>query len=245
VTMSDADIIAARPPRGRDGPMVDHTPPNTSSGTRHGISVPNSAERAAESRPDRRRSPREPAPEPVRGTGARRRLLWLIGVIVSVIFAWSRSLLLTSDPIDETQRQIVSQAVMRLRTAGFSNEVLMLRHVANYRATDNWWNQYLGHRDAYAATNFPLGVVTLYPEFFKVAVDDTERASILLHEARHLLGRGEEAALEAVWHGKRQLGWTVEDYGETQVWKNTREWTEAALPALFSCGPDHNADCTP
>jgi hypothetical protein len=43
----------------------------------------------------------------------------------------------------------------------------MLRHFANYRATDNWWNIYLGHSDAYAATNSPLGVVTRYSPVFR------------------------------------------------------------------------------
>src|SRR5689334_6819712 len=126
------------------------------------------------------------------------RLLWLIGVIVTLVFLWSRSLLLTSEPIDSNQRQLVMQAIRVLEQSGFSRDVVMLRHFANYRATDNWWNQQLGHRDAYAATNFPLGVVTLYGPFFKVAVDDTERAAILLHEAQHLSGAGEAAALETV-----------------------------------------------
>jgi hypothetical protein len=50
-----------------------------------------------------------------------------------------------------------------------------VRTVVSYRRTDNWWNQYVGHHAAYAATNFPFGVVTLYPAFFRYAVDDTER----------------------------------------------------------------------
>jgi hypothetical protein len=171
------------------------------------------------------------------------RLLWLAGVIVAVVFLWSRSLLLTSDAIDDRQQQIVLRAVSQLDRSGFSREVLVLRHFANYRATDNWWNLYLGHPGAYAATNFPLGVVTLYPAFFTTAVDDTERAAILLHEAQHLWGSGEEAALERVWSNKQQLGWTAEQYGQTRVWRNTREWTMAAVPALFRCGSDRQSDC--
>lgn len=120
------------------------------------------------------------------------------------------------------------QSIALLDRAGFSREVLVLRHFANYRATDNWWNQYLGHREAYAATNFPLGIVTLYPPFFTVAVDDTERAVILLHEAQHLWGSGEDAALERVWREKQRLGWTAGAYGETRVWKNVKEWTAQA-----------------
>jgi hypothetical protein len=175
--------------------------------------------------------------------GIGRRLLWLIGVTVTLIFIWSRSLLLTSDAIDAGQRQLVRQAIALLDRAGFSREVMMLRHFANYRATDNWWNLYLGHQDAYAATNFPLGVVTLYPPFFTAAVDDTERAAILLHEAQHLWGAGEDAALESVWRTKQRLGWTAAEYSQSKVWRNTREWTAAGVPALFQCGADRDADC--
>jgi hypothetical protein len=178
-----------------------------------------------------------------RARGIGRRLLWLTGVTVAVVFLWSRSLLLTSDAIDDGQQQIVLRAVSQLARSGFSREVLVLRHFANYRATDNWWNLYVGHPGAYAATNFPLGVVTLYPAFFTTAVDDTERAAILLHEAQHLWGSGEEAALDRVWNDKQRLGWTTEQYGQTRVWRNTREWTMAAVPSLFQCGSDHQSDC--
>ena len=189
------------------------------------------------------RAERESAVEPIEGPGIGRRLLWLIGVTAALIFIWSRSLLLTSDAIAAEQRQVVMQAITLLAQSGFSREVLVLRHFANYRATDNWWNLHVGHPDAYAATNFPLGVVTLYPPFFTAAVDDTERAAILLHEAQHLWGASEDAALESVWRTKQRLGWTAAEYGESKVWKNTREWTEAGVPALFQCGPDHHADC--
>jgi hypothetical protein len=27
------------------------------------------------------------------------------------------------------------------------------------------------------------------------------------------------------------------------VWKNTREWTEGAVPTLFNCGVDNESDC--
>jgi hypothetical protein len=135
-------------------------------------------------------------------------VLWLIGVTVALIFLWSRSLLLTSDAIDPARRLLVEQAIALLQQADFAKETMMLRHFANYRATDNWWNLYVGHREAYAATNFPLGAVTLYPAFFEVPVDDTERAAVLLHEAQHLLGAGEDTALAYVWREKQRIGWT-------------------------------------
>jgi len=140
---------------------------------------------------------------------------------------------------------MVMRSISLLDRAGFSREVLMLRHFANYRATDNWWNRSLGHGDAYAATNFPLGVLTLYPPFFTVAVDDTERAAVLLHEAQHMWGSGEEVALERAWRGKLRLGWTVDKYGETRVWSNVKDWTRAGVPTLFRCGVDSLSDCAP
>jgi hypothetical protein len=130
-----------------------------------------------------------------------------------------------------------------LDQAGFSREAFTLSHVVSYRRTDNWWNRYVGHQTAYAATNFPFGVVTLYPAFFKYPVDDTERATILLHESYHVLGDREEAALQRVWIEKRRLGWTSSRYDHTRVWKNTREWTSAAVPNLFRCGEDRQSDC--
>lgn len=86
-------------------------------------------------------------------------------------------------------------------------------------------------------------IVTLYPAFFEVAVDDTERAAILLHESQHLLGFGEEAALERVWREKQRLGWTADNYVKTRVWRNVREWTGSSVPALFQCGADGHSDC--
>ena len=70
-----------------------------------------------------------------------------------------------------------------------------------------------------------------------------ERAAILLHEAQHLWGAGEDAALERVWRTKQRLGWTAAEYSQSKVWRNTREWTAAGVPALFQCGPDRHADC--
>ena len=90
------------------------------------------------------------------------------------------------------RRWISALLIPALAVAGFTRESAMLRHFANFRSTDNWWNQYLGHHDAYAATNFPLGVLTLYEPFFRTTVDDNERAVILLHEAQHLIGAGED-----------------------------------------------------
>ena len=172
------------------------------------------------------------------------RALLLPGVLAALLAIGWCSLVLTSQPLSSEQERIVRQAVQKIDDAGFSHEAFALRHVTTYRASDNWWNAYIGHTNAYAATNFPFEVLTLYPPFFTVAVDDTERAAILLHEARHLTGAKEEGALGYVWRTKTQLGWTAAKYSQTRVWKNTKEWTSDEVPRLFSCGADGRSDCT-
>jgi hypothetical protein len=181
------------------------------------------------------------ATPPRRGIG--RRLIWIIGTTSILLFAFYLSLLLTSDDLRFEQREIVQRATDVLREKGFRKEAFVVSRLATYRSSDNWWNNYVGHRDAYAATNFPFEVLTLYPEFFLKSVDDEERAAILLHEAYHLLGSGEEAALEGVWRSKQALGWTGDKYGESRVWKNTRELTMTRVPKLFQCGADGKSDC--
>jgi len=176
-----------------------------------------------------------------RGFG--RRLVWVLGMTLTLLFVYFVSLLITSEGLDVGERRMVADAIAVLKQAGFSNEAFVLGNLVTYRATDNWWNEYMGHQDAYAATNFPFEVVTLYPGFFTAAVDDTERAAILLHESYHLFGAGEEAALQGVWLEKQRLGWTADQYSQTKVWKNTKEWTTGSLPGLFRCGTDGHSDC--
>jgi hypothetical protein len=179
----------------------------------------------------------------VRKRGLGKRLAWILGMTLTILFICYVSLLITSDALAFEQRQTVHRAVEILDQKGFGREAFMLNHLVNYRGTDNWWNNYVGHHDAYAATNFPFEVLTLYPEFFEAAVDDNERAVILLHESYHLRGSGEEAALEGVWREKGRLGWTEEKYGRTKVWDNTKELTMKAVPKLFRCGEDGQSDC--
>ena len=171
------------------------------------------------------------------------RLLWVLGMTLLILFMGYMSLLVTSDDLGFDRRQTVTKAIAVLEQKGFTKQAFVLEHLVKYRKTDNWWNRYLGHRDAYAATNFPFEIVTLYPEFFDTAVDDTERAAILLHESYHLFGSGEEAALEGAWREKQRLGWTADKYSQTKVWNNTRELTTSSVPKLFQCGPDGHSDC--
>ncbi|HEY0079015.1 MAG TPA: zinc finger Ran-binding domain-containing protein [Pyrinomonadaceae bacterium] len=172
-----------------------------------------------------------------------KRLSWVAGMTLVILFVCYLSLLLTSDAVSWEQRRTIERSIDILEGRGFSREAFVLRRLVSFRSTDNWWNMQVGHRDAYAATNFPFEVVTLYPDFFNLAADDTERAAILLHEAYHLFGSGERAALEGVWRNKQSLGWTEERYGQTRVWKNTRELTENHAPELFRCGDDGKSDC--
>ena len=150
------------------------------------------------------------------------------------MFAWYLSLLGSSEHLNYDRRKIVAVAISVLNDKGFGKEAFVLGNLVTYRGTDNWWNQSVGHHDAYAATNFPFEIVTLYPEFFEKTVDDTERAAILLHEASHLFGAGEEAALERSWRDKQRLGWTAEKYGPiSDAWNNTRQLTMNQVPQLF------------
>jgi hypothetical protein len=170
-------------------------------------------------------------------------LLWIGGVTVAILASAYGSLLLTSDPLAPDERVVVMEAIRVLDRAGFSSEASALRRVASFRSTDNWWNRYVGHPTAYAATNFPFGVITIYPTFFRFPVDEVERATILLHESYHLFGDDEKFALHKVWLAKDRLGWTAQRYGHTRVWKNTREWTVAENPGIFTCGEDGKSDC--
>jgi len=180
-----------------------------------------------------------PSSEP----SALRRLGVIAGTVAVVLVAWWASLFATSEGLDADQQVIVYRAVDLLEEKGFSKEVFALRNVARFRATDNWWNLYNEHYQAYAATNFPFEIVTIYPWFFDLPKDDVERAVILLHEAQHLMGADEETALRRVWALKHRLDWTAEIYGHSKVWKNTREWTQTSAPDLFTC-KDVEIDCT-
>ena len=176
--------------------------------------------------------------------GIARRLIWILGTTFILLFAWYLSLLATSKHLGFDRQKTVADAVMVLEQEGFAKEAFVLRNLVAYRETDNWWNGYVGHHDAYAATNFPFEIVTLYPEFFEKTVDDNERAAILLHEACHLFGSGEDSALERVWRDKQQLGWTAEKYGSmSEAWNNTRRLTMNRVPELFKCGTDGQSDC--
>ncbi|HEX7316009.1 MAG TPA: hypothetical protein VF297_19005 [Pyrinomonadaceae bacterium] len=186
----------------------------------------------------------EEAPvEGKRRRGLPRRALSVLLVLFAVLVASHASLLFTSTPATYDERAQVERSVELIERAGFTREAFLLKRLTNFRTTDNWLNAYVGHPEAYASTNFPFEVVTLYPDFFHYPVDDVERAVILLHEARHLAGAGEEEACATVWRDKARLGWTREQYGETRVWQNVAELSRRHAPKLFDCGQDGRQDC--
>ncbi len=171
-------------------------------------------------------------------------LLRSFGLAGFILFIGYASLISTSEAVVLEQRQVVDRAIDIIDRQGFGKEAFVLRNMVRYRKTDNWWNRYVGHESAYASTNFPFQVVTLYPSFFDHTVDDVERAAILLHEAYHLFGRGEQVAFAGVWEDKKQLGWTKEKYAHTPVWTNVRDATLHYAPEMFKCGQDGRSDCT-
>ena len=179
----------------------------------------------------------------VKTRGFLKRLTWILVTTSIILVIWYASLLFSSDALQPDQREKVQTAIAVLQQQGFNREAFILKHLSVFRGTDNWWNKYIGHREAYAATNFPFEVITLYPQFFDLPVDDKERAAVLLHESCHLMGSGEDAALESTWRNKQRLGWTADRYHQTRVWDATEKLTRARFPYMFQCGADGHSDC--
>jgi hypothetical protein len=173
-----------------------------------------------------------------------KRALVVICTALALLLIFYGSLLKSSERLSYDQQQVVASSIKVIEQGGFSREAFVLKNLVAWRSTDNWLNRSIGHREAYAAANFPFQIVTLYPEFFNNAADDTERAAILLHESYHLLGSNEADALEGTWLNKKRLGWTRDKYEQTKVWQNTRDLTFTQVPYLFRCGLENNADCT-
>jgi len=168
----------------------------------------------------------------------RQRAVITVVVLVCTVLALHLSLLLTSTSITAEERQTVLRAVRVLEAQGFAGDAWLLRRVVSFRQNDHWLNATVGHADAFAATNFPFEIVTLYPQFFSAPVDDIERAAILLHEAQHLRGGGEETAFTHVWEARRQLGWTEEGYAGTAVWNSTIDSMLDYTPELLDARND-------
>ena len=154
------------------------------------------------------------------------------------------SLIATSTPLEASQKQQVATAIDLLAQKGFTREAFLLRNLTMFRRGDSWLNSLTKTDSAYAATNFPFQIITLYPDFYSKTMDDTERAMILLHEAQHLQGADESAAYRYVWQHRQQLGWTQLDHGTTPSYVTISELTRTYAPDLFTCSNKVWRDCT-
>jgi len=173
-----------------------------------------------------------------------RRALVCVAVCIFSLLGFYLSMIFTSSPLHADEKAIIEKAIKILDDKGFSKEVFLLKHFTIYRGNDNWLNASTREENAYAATNFPFEIMTVYPEFFTVSIDDTERAAILLHEAQHLKGTDEMEAYEFVWRNRKQIGWTKSNYSSSLIWRNVRKQTKEYAPNLFVCEWTEYADCT-
>lgn len=189
----------------------------------------------------------DPAPEQKKSFFRSKILIRTSGVIVSVliaVFGFYITLLVSAKRLAYDEKRTVENAILILEDKGFSRDVFLLRYVTAYRATDNWLNASTREENAYAATNFPFEIMTVYPDFFTFPKDDLERAAILLHEAQHLKGGDEKEAYTFVWKNRKQLGWTKETHGGSIIWRSVRKQTREIAPELFVCPANDFDDCT-
>lgn len=173
-----------------------------------------------------------------------KRAVVCISVLVAAIAGFYGSLLFSSDKLGPTEQAQIDIAIDLLEAKGFHDEVFLLRRVAVYRSNDNWLNASVEKENAYAATNFPFEIVTIYPDFFRFAHDEVEMAAILLHESKHLQGKDEKEAYEFVWKNRARLGWTADVYYDSEIWRETRKLTREYVPILFVCEMNEYSDCT-
>lgn len=173
-----------------------------------------------------------------------RRAAICLAVCIFTLLGFYLSMIFTSSPLKYEEKKSVNAAINILSEKGFSKEVFLLKYLSSYRSNDNWLNASTRLENAYAATNFPFEIMTIYPDFFEYTRDDLERAAILLHEAQHLKGADEKEAYEFVWRNRKQLGWTKEQYISSPVWRNVRTQTKEIVPNLFVCDWNEFGDCT-
>ena len=167
-----------------------------------------------------------------------------VGSIILAFIAFYLSLVATSIPPTKDERAEINSAIDILAQRGFADEVFLLKRTTTFRASDHWLNSFVDKGNAYASTNFPVQLVTVYGEFFDRTTDDTERAMVLLHEARHLLGENEHDAYAYVWKNRARLGWTTDKYGSGETYMTIEQQTNENAPELFNCPDKPWEDCT-
>lgn len=166
-----------------------------------------------------------------------------LAVLLSISFFYF-SLLATSAPVSRQDNETIDRAISVLAQKGFDREAFLLKHTATFRSTDHWLNRLIFRENAYAATNFPFQIITVYPDFYTKTIDDTERAMVLLHEAQHLQRADEHEAYAYVWSNRARLGWTQIPYGTTESYITIAQQTRENAPELFSCTAKVWNDCT-
>ena len=170
--------------------------------------------------------------------------VYYLAVTLCLLSIFHSSLLVTSQPLRADEVEAVDRAVDLLEAKGFRKEVFLLRRLTVFRNTDSWLNLLTQKENAFAATNFPFNIITLYPDFFSRAKDDTERAVILLHEAQHLQGADERESYAYVWRNRQKAGWTILSHGTTESYVSIEILTREIAPELFSCPDRLWNDCT-
>lgn len=173
-----------------------------------------------------------------------RRAVVCLLVCLAAIAGFYSTLVFSASSLTSEEKRRTQSAIRILEEKGFSSEVFFLKRLAVFRGNDNWLNASVEKENAYAATNFPFEIVTLYPDFFTFPVDDTERAAILLHEAQHLMGDDEKSAYEFVWKKRKKLGWVGENYSNSVILTAVRKQTKEIVPLLFVCDVNPHGDCT-
>jgi hypothetical protein len=168
----------------------------------------------------------------------------IVLAVVLALIAFHLSMLTTSAPLSESEEATLDRAIDYLQRRGFEKESFVLRHAVSYRSSDNWLNALVVKENAFAATNFPFQIVTLYPDFYYRLTDDTGRAMVLLHEAQHLLNKDEAEAYEYVWRNRERLGWTQASHGTTSPYITIEQQTRDHAPHLFTCPANLWNDCT-
>lgn len=177
-------------------------------------------------------------------TAAAKFLATYLTAAVLTTVAFYLSLITTSLPIAPYNRASIDRAISLLQQKGFEREAFLLRRTATFRSTDHWLNSLIFKENAYAATNFPMQIITVYPDFYYKTVDDTERAMVLLHEAQHLQGKNEAEAYAYVWQNRERLGWTLRTHGSTPSYVTIEQQTRENAPEIFVCGDKQFYDCT-
>ncbi len=173
-----------------------------------------------------------------------RRAFVCLAVCILSLAGFYLSMIFTASPLSGEEKAVIERSVKILDEKGFSNEVFLLRHLTVFRGNDNWLNASTRLENAYAATNYPFEIMTIYPDFFGATTDDIERAAILLHEAQHLKGADERQAYEFVWRNRKTLGWTQDAYRNSVIWRSVRKQTREYAPNIFVCNWTEYNDCT-